>query len=147
MKFVNNCLILSGSEVDVSQIPKYLKYLTENKVDGLYICGTTGEGYSLTNDEKIAIVKAWRQAIDNQKANHLLAVVNVSSTCVKESLLLSKQVESLDFDAIAVLPPIYYKPTTVDDWIEYLKTFARSVPTIPLYYYHNARRVGELNCK
>ncbi|CAG2175022.1 unnamed protein product [Oppiella nova] len=42
-------------EVNVSQIPKYLTYLVDNKVDGLYICGTTGEGYSLTNDEKIAI--------------------------------------------------------------------------------------------
>jgi N-acetylneuraminate lyase len=133
--------------VDVSQIPKYLTYLVDNKVDGLYICGTTGEGYSLTNDEKIAIVKAWRQAIDTQKANHLLAVVNVSSTCLKESLLLSKHVESLGFDAIAVLPPIYYKPTTVDEWVNYMKAFGRAAPTIPLYYYHNARRVGELSCK
>ncbi|CAG2114459.1 unnamed protein product, partial [Medioppia subpectinata] len=135
---------VSDSEVDVSQIPAYLKYLVDSGVDGLYICGTTGEGYSLTNDEKVAIVSAWRQAIDAQNAGHLLSVVNVSSTCLKESLQLSRKVQDLGFDAIAVLPPIYYKPTNVGEWVDYMRAFTIAAPQTPLYYYHNVARVGEL---
>ncbi|CAG2112131.1 unnamed protein product, partial [Medioppia subpectinata] len=133
-----------NGEVDVSQIPAYLKYLVDSGVDGLYICGTTGEGYSLTNDEKVAIVSAWRQAIDAQSAGHLLSVVNVSSTCLKESLQLSRKVQDLGFDAIAVLPPIYYKPTNVGEWVDYMRTFTIAAPQTPLYYYHNAKRVVDI---
>jgi N-acetylneuraminate lyase len=96
----------------VSQISGYVKYLVDNKVDGVYIIGTTGEGYNLANDEKLAIAKTWRKAIDEQNAN-LLAIIHVTLTCIKEALQLSKQVESLGYDAIAILPPNYYKQTSV----------------------------------
>jgi N-acetylneuraminate lyase len=134
------------SEVNVSQISGYVKYLVDNKVDGVYIIGTTGEGYNLTNDEKLAIAKAWRKAIDEQNAN-LLAIINVTSTCIKEALQLSKQVESLGYDAIAVLPPNYYKPTSVNDLINYFKLFGSAAPNTPLLYYHIPFMVGEFDCK
>jgi len=133
-----------NGEVDVSQISGYVKYLVDNKVDGVYIMGTTGEGYNLTTDEKLEIAKAWRQALDKHNAN-LLAVVNVNSTCAKEALLLTKHVEGLGFDAIAVLPPIYYKPNTIDEWVHYLKMFGEAAPNTPLLYYHIPSMVGEFN--
>jgi len=134
------------SEVNVSMISGYVKYLVDNKVDGVYVTGTTGEGYNLTNDEKLSIAKAWRKAIDVQSAN-LLAIINVTSTCIKEALQLSKQVESLGFDAIAVLPPNYYKPTSVNDLISYFKLFGNAAPNTPLLYYHIPFMVGEFDCK
>jgi N-acetylneuraminate lyase len=78
------------SEINVSMISGYVKYLVDNKVDGIYVTGTTGEGYSLTNDEKLSIAKAWLKAIKEQNAN-FLAIINVTSTCVKEALQLLKQ--------------------------------------------------------
>ena len=126
-------------------IPNYLKYLVGNRVDGIFICGTTGEGFNLTNEEKLTLIRAWRKAIDEQKAD-IVAVVLITSLCMKESVYLSKQVESLGFDAVAVLPPNYYRPTSIDDWVNYLKVFASSAPNTPLYYYHNAIRIGEFNC-
>jgi len=133
-----------NGEVDVSQISGYVKYLVDNKVDGVYIIGTTGEGYNLTNDERLSIAKAWRQEIDKQNAD-LLAVINVTSNCVKEALLLSKQVEALGFDAIAVLPPNYYKPNSVKDLVNYLKLFGEAAPNTPLLYYHIPFLIGEFN--
>jgi len=133
-----------NGEVDVSQICGYVKYLVDNKVDGVYIIGTTGEGYNLTNNERLQIAKAWRLAIDKQKAN-LLSVINISSNCVKESVELTKQVESLGFDAIAVLPPNYYKPNTIDQWVNYLKVFGDAAPNTPLLYYHIPFMIGEFN--
>jgi N-acetylneuraminate lyase len=134
------------SEVNVSQISGYVKYLVDNKVDGVYVTGTTGEGYNLTNDEKLSIAKAWRKAIDEENTN-LFAIINVTSTCIKEALQLSKQVESLGYDAIAVLPAIYYRPTCLNDMISYLKLFANAAPNTPLFYYHIPFMVGELNCE
>jgi len=125
-------------------ISNYVKYLVDNQVDGVYVIGTTGEGYNLTNDEKLSIAKAWRKAIDEQNAN-LLTVINVTSTCLKEALQLSKQVESLGYDAIAVLPPNYYKPNSVDDLVNYLKLFGKAAPNTPLLYYHIPLMVGQLN--
>ena len=115
-------------------------------MDGVYIIGTTGEGYNLTNAERLSIAKAWRQAIDKQNAD-LLAVINVTSNCIKEAVELSKQVDSLGFDAIAVLPPNFYKPNSIDDWVNYLKVFGEAAPNTPLLYYHIPFMVGEFNCK
>ncbi|XP_054156974.1 N-acetylneuraminate lyase B-like [Oppia nitens] len=131
-------------ELDVSQIDQYVKFLVDNKVDGVYIIGTTGEGYNLTNDERLTVAKAWRRALDSQKAD-LLAVVNVSSYCAKEAQLLAKQVDSLGFDAIAVLPANYYRPANIQEWVDYLKLFCRSAPNTPLLYYHIPSMIGEFN--
>ena len=115
-------------------------------MDGVYIIGTTGGGYGLTNNERLAIAKAWRQAIDEQNVN-LFTVIHVTSMCLKEALQLTKQVEAMGFDAIAVLPPYHFKPTTVQQWVDYLKLFGNSAPNTPIMYYHNQFRVGEFNCK
>ena len=134
------------SEVDVSQIDGYVKYLSDNKVDGAYIMGTTGEGYNLTNEERMSMARAWRQAVDRQKVN-LFTIINVTSNCMKEALRFAKEADTLGFDGIAVLPPNYYRPNTINDWVNYLKSFASVAPNTPLVYYHIPYMSGDMNCK
>ncbi|CAG2114788.1 unnamed protein product, partial [Medioppia subpectinata] len=134
----------SKGEVNVSQIPAYVKYLVANKVDGVYICGTNGEGYNLTLDERFAVIKAWHQEIHSQKAG-LLSVANVSSYCLKEAVDLSKRVEALGVDSIAVLPPNYYRPNSIADWVNFIKAIGTAAPNTPLLYYHIPSMAGELN--
>ncbi|XP_054155414.1 N-acetylneuraminate lyase-like [Oppia nitens] len=134
----------SKGEVDVQQIGGYVKYLVDIGVRGVYIVGTTGEGYSLTNDERLSLGKAWRQEITAQGVD-LLDVVNVSSLCVKESIHLAQQSEANGSGAIAVLPPSYYKPNSVGELINFMKLIAQAAPNTPLIYYNIPPRVGKLN--
>lgn len=46
-------------ELNLSLIPDYYKFLKSNGVTGAFICGSTGEGVSLTLAEKKAVAEAW----------------------------------------------------------------------------------------
>ena len=114
-------------------------------MDGVFINGTTGEGYSLTYAEKLTVAKSWREAIDTQKAD-LLTVVSIATNCPKEAVAMARELEAMGFDAIAFLPPTYYKPSSVQDWVSWAKLFADAAPNTPLAYYHNQGRVGNFTC-
>lgn len=86
-------------------------------------------------DEKLKFVEKWSEEIRKQKANLLFTVVT-TSTSVPHSLRLAKECERLGVDAIAVLPPLYYKPNSVEEMISYFKLFADAAPNTPLLYYH-----------
>ena len=135
------------SELDVSQIERYAQYLIRIGVKGVFILGTTGEGYSLTLEEKIQLLEAWRHALD-QNNNKLIAIVNISSTVVSEVMKLGQVVEQLVFDGTALLPPIYYTAPTVDHLVRYIKHILdRGAPNTPFLYYHIPSFTGELKCK
>lgn len=144
---LNNCLSLS--KLDTSPIKAYAAYLVRIGVQGVYIIGTTGEGYSLSLSEKLSLVEAWRAAIDALPADHkLVSVVNVSSTVLHEAVTLAAKVEALNFDGMALLPPIYYQAPTKDHLVEYVKDVVnRGAPKTPFLYYHIPSFTGELKCK
>lgn len=49
----------SDGSVNLTLIPAYYAMLKANGVTGAFICGSTGEGVSLTKDEKMAVAEAW----------------------------------------------------------------------------------------
>jgi len=48
-----------NGELNLDLIPAYYRSLKKNNVKGAFICGSTGEGVSLTFDEKVQVLKAW----------------------------------------------------------------------------------------
>lgn len=139
---------LFSRDLDTSQIPAYANHLTSIGVKGVYILGTTGEGFSLTLMEKVRLVRSWAHTLDKQpEGQRLLAIVNVSSTVVHEALELASHVEELGLDGIALLPPIYYQYGSVNELVAYCKLIVDRVPTLPLLYYHIPFLTGELKCK
>ena len=45
--------------LNLSIIPSYYNLLKENSVNGAFICGSTGEGVSMSVTEKKAVAVAW----------------------------------------------------------------------------------------
>lgn len=94
-----------------------------------------GEGISMNNEEKKNLSKAW-QSLLLKKYFKWLAIFNVSATCFEESIDQAKFCNKIGVDAIAILPPFYYRPANDDELIEYLKSIAMNAPNTPLIYYH-----------
>lgn len=131
--------------IDESAVLPYLKYLISIGVTGFYVHGTTGEGVSLSVDEKKVLTKAWAAAIKNVGKSDLLLVINVSATCIKEVQEMAKLCQELDVDMIATLPPFYYRPSDVDALVRYMGHIAIAAPDVPLLYYHFPKMTG-VNC-
>lgn len=80
-------------------------YLAKKGVKGLYVCGSSGEciyqGVSERKQVLETVVKA--------AAGRLTIIAHVACNNTKDSMELAAHAESLGVDAIASIPPIYFK--------------------------------------
>jgi N-acetylneuraminate lyase len=125
-------------------------------VRGAFICGTTGEGPSLSVTERMTVagslsiifsqlVEHW---IKHAKPHSIVIFVHVGAASIEDVKQLAAHAQSIGADAISLLPPIFFKPKTIQHLIEYMKAVRKNffaffnsevsnaAPNIPLYYYH-----------
>lgn len=121
-----------AGEVNYPQIDLIAKALTENKVKGAFICGSTGEGPSLSHVEKIKIFERWGA----HKSDQLQIIAMLGGTCLNEMQELAREAVSSQLDAIAILPPYYFRPSSVENLVDFCQEVARCAPELPFYYYH-----------
>jgi N-acetylneuraminate lyase len=112
-------------------IDRQAEYLRRSGVDGVFICGTTGEGMSLTGAERRTVAERWVKAA----ASRFPVVVHVGHACVRDARELAAHAEGAGADAIAAVPPFYHQPAGAAEAAHFLATLARSAPRTALYYY------------
>jgi N-acetylneuraminate lyase len=119
--------------LNLDMIEKQYLNLKTNKVSGAFLCGTTGEGISLTLEERFQIANKWRAVADRE----LKLIIHVGHNCIEDckSLAIHSEKE-IAADAIALIGPSYFKPENMDDLISYCLEIASSAPNTPFYYYH-----------
>ncbi len=124
-------------------IPQQAAALAVNGVSGAFVCGSTGEGASLTIAERQSVTAAWIAAAPAE----LRVVVHVGHTSVEESRGLARHAMKVGASAIAAYAPTYYKPATVADLVECCALIASEAPDLPFYYYHIPSMTGvNLSC-
>ncbi|XP_076367766.1 N-acetylneuraminate lyase-like isoform X3 [Tachypleus tridentatus] len=95
--------------------------------------GTTGEGPSLTVEERKLTAEKWIKA---GKGKLDLIIIHIGGCNVNDAMELARHAEQHGASAIASLPPLYYKPTENGDLISYLAAIASAAPNTPFLYYH-----------
>lgn len=106
--------------------------LAQNGVSGAFICGTTGEGLSLTPEERRHVADAWRRAAPPE----LKLVVHVGCLSLGESRALAAHAQAAGADAIATIAPSFFKPSGVVELVAWCREVAAAAPNLPFYYYH-----------
>ena len=117
--------------VDIETIGKQADFLTHNGVDGAFVCGTTGEGASLSQQEKISILKTWSSCKGN-----LGTMFMVGGNCLPDMQELTLLAQKHHYDAISILSPFYFKPKTVEQLVSFCREVTLVAPEMPFYYYH-----------
>lgn len=121
-------------EVILELIPAYYDFLEKNKVVGAFINGSTGEGVSLSQSEKMKTVEAWT-SISKQKQT-VKVISLVGGTSYKECIENAQHAEENGVDAVALLAPYYFKPAGAQQLAEFCALVAASIPKTPVYFYH-----------
>ena len=124
--------------INLDLIPAMIEHMIERGVSGFYVCGSTGEGESLTIEERKAVAEVSVSAADGR----LPVVVQVGHNSLSAACELARHASVCGADAISSLPPTYFKPTSLDILIECLAEIAASAPDLPYYYYHIPRLSG-----
>lgn len=119
-------------------IPRQAALLIHNGVSGAFICGTTGEGASLTQSERRRVAEAWKAA----SGNRIKVIVHVGHLSAGESRELARHAESIGVDAIAAIAPSFFRPSSVHDLVSWCASVASAAPTTPFYYYHMPAMTG-----
>src|SRR6185437_2703052 len=121
-------------QINVAVIPAYYELLKNNGVNGAFICGSTGEGVSMTMDEKKAVAQAWAECTANDKDFKVMTLVggNTLADC-KELALHARE---MGIHSVSFTSPCYFKPANVSVLAEMCREISAVVPDMPFYYYH-----------
>jgi 4-hydroxy-tetrahydrodipicolinate synthase len=83
-----------------------MRHLLDNGSDGLVLAATTGEGATLTDDEK---VRLWELAV-GEVGNQTYLVAGTGSNDTAHSVHLTERATEIGVDAHLVVAPYYNKP-------------------------------------
>lgn len=112
-------------------VSDYANFLISQGVSGVFVNGTTGEGFSLSDTERKVMTEAWCE----QKAPNFKVIIHIGHTSQKTSRELAEHAEAFGADAIGEMGPIFFKPSSVKELVNYCANTASS-SNLPYYYYH-----------
>lgn len=137
----------ADGSINLSVIPEYAALLQRNGLKGVFINGSSGEGYMLTEDERKQIAEAWMDAVRNLPATSPAAVpsaspegfkviVHVGSTCVRSSHNLAEHAQAIGAFGIGAMAPPFPKVGRIEELVKYCEEIACGAPDLPFYFYH-----------
>jgi 4-hydroxy-tetrahydrodipicolinate synthase len=106
-------------------------YLVENGSDGLVVSGTTGESPTLTDNEKIDLIRVVCDAV----AGRATVVAGTGSNDTAHSIELTRRASQKGIDAILAVTPYYNKPPRAG-LIEHFKALADAADGKPVILYN-----------
>lgn len=120
--------------LNLSVIADYYRLLKANGVTGAFICGSTGEGVSMTAREKMAVAEAWAACTQDDPAFKVMTLLG--GTCITECQELARHAETTGLYGVSFTAPFYFKPADVGMLAKVCIAVAETVPGMPFYYYH-----------
>lgn len=121
-----------SGNLDLHLIEKVVEKLIADEVAGVFICGTNGEGLSLSTEERKAIAEAYIRIVNKR----IKVFVHVGHSSISEARYLAAHANQTGADAIAAVSAFYFKPSDVSSLVDCMAEIASAAPDLPFYYYH-----------
>ncbi len=118
--------------IDLERIGPMTEQLIDSGVSGLYVCGSTGEGVSLTIAERKDVAAAYVDAAGGQ----VPVIVQVGHNSLSEARGLAGHAAEIGADVVSATCPSYFKITSADNLVACMHEIAGAAPSLPFYYYH-----------
>ena len=122
----------ADGEVNLEPIERYARLLERNGLKGVFINGSSGEGYMLTEDERRLLAERWVSVA----RPGFKVIVHVGSTCVKESRRLAEHAAAIGAWGIGAMAPPFPKVNRIAELVDYCAEIAAGAPDLPFYFYH-----------
>ncbi len=93
--------------VDLDEAARLARWLVDRNHDGLVVAGSTGEGQTMSAQERVALFRAVKEAVGENAS----VIANAGSNDTRDSVASVAQAEKAGADAILAVVPYYNKPT------------------------------------
>jgi 4-hydroxy-tetrahydrodipicolinate synthase len=124
-----------GAALDTDAIPPYVAFLESHGADGVFACGTTGEGVLLSLDERRRAAEAFRAALSG------ILIVHAGAQTTADTVALGSHAVEIGADAVAVIPPPYFA-LDADALTAHFVAAAAACEPLPFYCYAFTARSG-----
>lgn len=122
----------SNNEVNYEIIDQYAQLLSRNGLQGVFINGSSGEGFLLTEEERIKLAEKWVSAAPEG----FKVIVHVGSTCIESSKKLAKHAQEIGAYAVGSMASPFPKVSRIEELVKYCEEIAACAPELPFYFYH-----------
>lgn len=119
----------SRDRVDFKWMARHLEFQQMSGVDGVVVCGTNGEGLSLSQKERRSIVE-----FVHKRWPRLKLIVGGSFPSVGETIEFGQFCDRLRVEALLILPPYFDRTASADGLAEYFRRVAARVRTPIILY-------------
>ena len=118
--------------LNLAPIPEYAALLARNGLKGVFINGSSGEGYMLTEEERMQLAEAWMAAVPED----FKVIVHVGSTSVMSSRRLAEHAQKIGAWGSGAMATPFPKIGSIEQLCRYCEEIASAAPELPFYYYH-----------
>ena len=125
------------NNIDEKKMRNHIDFLISKGINGLYICGSTGEGLLMNVNER----KMVAEIVKDQVKEKVKIIAHIGgSTNTKNAIELASHAEKIKLDGISSIPPFYYY-YSFEEIYNYYKELSKST-TLPLLIYYIPATTG-----
>ena len=124
--------LTDSGDLNLQRIELLGAHLADNGVAGVFLCGSTGEGMSLTVGERKAVTETW---IDVAQLYGLDVIVQVGANSQRDAMDLAAHAAQAGANSISAHAPCYFLPQTVEDLVQFFLPIAEASGGKPFYFY------------
>jgi len=129
---------LTDGSIDLSVVAPLAEHLKRQGVVGVFVNGTTGEGMSLTTEEREALAVEWRRVLPAG----MKLFVHAGHNAIGEATRLARHAQEIGADVVAAIAPSFFKPSGIDGVLDWCAPVAAAAPDLPFYFYHMPSMTG-----
>jgi dihydrodipicolinate synthase/N-acetylneuraminate lyase len=125
-----------GAAIDEAAVWPLVRFYTDHGADGVFACGTTGEGILLSLEERMRAAVLFRAALTDG-----ILVLHCGAQSTADTVTLAAHAGEIGADAVAVIPPPYF-PLDADALTAHFVAAATACAPLPFFIYAFAARSG-----
>jgi 4-hydroxy-tetrahydrodipicolinate synthase len=122
--------------LDLEGLRNNVRFQIENGVSGLVPLGTTGESPTVTEEERVAVIKTVVDEVNGK----VPVIVGTGSNSTEKTIKETRQAKELGADAALIVSPYYNKPSQ-EGLYHHFESVAEAVD-IPIVVYNIKGRTG-----
>ena len=122
--------------VDYEKLGELIEYQIAGGSDSIIICGTTGEGSTLSHEEHLEAIRYCVEKVDKR----VPVIAGTGSNCTETAIYLSTEAQKSGVDGLLLVTP-YYNKCTQNGLVAHFTEVAKNVD-LPIILYNIPPRTG-----